>query len=580
MKSSTIFRCLFAIGFCVVFFCAHQIPPSGGPDDKTPPGVLSVSPPAGTVNTPKNGTIVFTFAEWISPQNIDKCLSVFPAPTGGVEVSVSGRRVLVKPKKGFSDSTTYHIAFNTTLNDLHGNSIGTPYQHFFSTGPSIDSGRVFGCVILNDGKVVQPKVALYLKAAGGVADTAFFGLPSYLTQTDSSGTFSFNNIHRGAYEIIAFSDANNNNRLDPTGEPVFAPVEKKLLLDRTIGPLDLYLVECDTTTRHIAALTTVSSTCLTGEWAGGGPLPDSLYDTSWRVEGVESTRIIPIRQYITVFHSKRFFLDLTDTLGLAPFRLVCTKHSPLLYGNGKILWDTLRFNGVTRRDTSSPEVKGYEPKTFADLKPDIRLFWSRPVKAGSARWHCLDTLKNKVDVFLSQGYGDTTTFTVGRALDPDMRYSITLPDSLFKDINGNIPRDTQGIVIKFSTIAEKDICFSLSGGASSLAPDSLRTWQFFPLGKPQSYLAKFGGAQFRFDSIPAGKGRIAFFTDRNRDKSATAGSLIPWIPPEQHMVLPDTIEARARWDVEGISLTCETCRPKKKAQPVTPEPVQEKKKLF
>jgi hypothetical protein len=158
-----------------------------------------------------------------------------------------------------------------------------------------------------------------------------------------------------------------------------------------------------------------------------------------------------------------------------------------------------------------------------------------------------------------------------------MSYSIILPDSIFKDISGNSPRDSLGIVIKFTTLSEKDICFSISGGGASCSKgDSLQTWQFLPLGKQKAYLSRDFAGQFRFDSIAAGKGRIGLFTDNNRDRVPTAGSLVPWIPPEQHTVFPDTIEARARWDVEGVSVTCETCRPTTRARPVAPVP--EKKK--
>jgi hypothetical protein len=575
MKSSKIIRLLFIAESCIIILCAHQIPPSGGPDDKKPPAVLSSAPPAGTVNVPKKSAIVFTFAEWINPQNADRSLSVFPAPQGGVKISVSGRKVIVRPKTAFSDSTTYHIVFNTSLSDLHGNSIGTPYQHYFSTGPSIDSGRVFGCIVLGDAKGMQPKVALYTRGTGK-GDTVFFGQPSYLTQTDSSGTFSFDNIHRGAYEIIAFADANSNNRLDPAGEAVFAPVQKTIALARAAGPLVLYPVVCDTTTRHIVLLSPLSRTCLAGEWTGGSTLPDSLYDASWRVEAAESPRVVAIRQYIPVFHTRRFLLSLSDTLGLAPFRLVYTEHVPLLFGKGTALRDTIRFNGLATLDTVAPVMKGFDPRGNADLKPVIKLFWSKPVRAGIARWPCVDTLKNKVDVFLFKALGDTTTLSLARALAPDMSYSITIPDSIFKDISGNSPRDTQGIVIKFTTLSEKDICFSISGGgASCLKGDSLQTWQFLPLGKQKAYLSKDIAGQFRFDSITAGKGRIGLFTDNNRDSVPTAGSLVPWIPPEQYWVFPDTIEARARWDVEGVSVTCETCRPKVMR---APKPVIEEKK--
>jgi hypothetical protein len=51
------------------------------------------------------------------------------------------------------------------------------------------------------------------------------------------------------------------------------------------------------------------------------------------------------------------------------------------------------------------------------------------------------------------------------------------------------------------------------------------------------------------------------------------GSLVPWVAPEEFRAFPDTVEARARWDVEGISVpaACELCAPKIKPKPVPAE---------
>ncbi|MGD9202126.1 MAG: hypothetical protein PVI26_11215, partial [Chitinispirillia bacterium] len=65
------------------------------------------------------------------------------------------------------------------------------------------------------------------------------------------------------------------------------------------------------------------------------------------------------------------------------------------------------------------------------------------------------------------------------------------------------------------------------------------------------------------DSIPASKGSIQFYVDYNRDNSYTKGSLFPWNPPEPYYSFSDTIEARARWDIEGIEIpACNICKNK------------------
>jgi hypothetical protein len=579
MKLRTIVGTSVTALACLVMVCAHQVPPSGGPDDKTPPSVLWTSPPKGSTKVPVKSTIVFNFSKWINPQNVDKCLAVFPAVQGGVKISVSGRKVLVKPKRAFSDSITYHIVFNTTLSDFHGNSIGTPYQFHFSTGPTIDSGRVFGCVVAGEGKPIQPKVALFARTAADSSDTVFFGLPSYLTQTDSAGVFSLDNIHRGTYELLAFSDDNGNNKIDPGREAVYAPAKKKFALDKVVGPLTLFGVVCDTTTRHIASLRPLSATCVSGEWAGGTGMPDSAYANEWRVEGTESKRHVAVKQYLPVYHTERFVAQLSDTLGLAPFRLVYRKQSPIPRGKGLYWSDTILFNGLAAADTAVPFVKGSDPQSGADLKPVVKLFWSKPVICRVPKWFCEDTVGVKTDLDVSGQFCDTTSFFARRSLVPGMIYMVSMPDSLFADAAGNSPKDTAGISVKFRTLSDQEFCLSLSGGALCLKGDSLRTWQFLPFGK-KPYLTKDNGGAFRFDTIAAGKGKIAFFLDVNRDGRPTPGSLVPWVAPEEYRVFPDTIEARARWDVEGIPVpaACELCAPKIKPKTAPAADDGEKKK--
>jgi hypothetical protein len=561
MKFITLARFLFPAAACWLMFCAHQVPPSGGPDDKAPPTVQYTSPRIGSVNVPVTSTVEFVFSEWINTRNADKCVSVFPPPPDGIKVSASGRKIKVRPKRAFSDSTTYHVVVSTALSDLHSNSLGNAFQFFFSTGPSIDSGKATGCVVQSDKKVLQPKVALYSRKKGDASDSVFFGLPSYLTQTDSAGNFSLENIHRGTYEIIAFSDENSNNRFEPGKETVFAPVERKFTLDRTAGPFALYQVVCDTTTRRIALLSPVSSTLLLGELTGGSTLAPSMYDSTWRVEQAEKHTMVAIKEYVAVGRSNRFILRLSDTLALEPYLLVYAKQSPLLAGSGPREKDTIRFNGTIAKDSVRPKPSVPAAALNVHLGPAIRLTWSKPVAARLAQWICTDSLKDTVKVFLSDGFSDTTIFTFKKNLRPGLKYTIAMPDSLFADCSGNMPKDSAGITLKFSTISDQDICFSVSGGASCLPADPLRKWLFLPIARQESYLSRDSAGMFRFDSIPASKGFAAFFTDFDKDGKPTTGSLVPWKTPEPYRVFPDTIEARARWDVEAVAVhgACDTC---------------------
>ena len=559
--------------------CARQVMPGGGPDDKTPPAIDRTRPALGAIKIPVHSSISFVFSKWIDKRTAEKSVSIFPPPAKGITIKVSGRTMVIKPVPAFAESTTYHIELNNSLFDLHGNSIGTPFHFFFSTGQSIDSGKITGCVVSSEKKLSQPKVALFGRMPGAFPDSLFFGLPSYVVQTDSAGLFRFDHIRKGTYELIAFNDANNDNRLEPPAEEVFAPLEKSLRLDSIIGPLPLYPITCDTSTNRVLLLKPVSAMLLMGTWSR---IPDTLpFKTppGWSIETLEKKSAGPgIMEYIPIAYSSRFYLRLTDTMSLASYRLVYPLQPRILRGIAR-RDDTVRFNGLRDNDTVRPAVLGFSPEGIADLKPRIRLVWSKPVFATAATWTMADSLGDTAKLSIAKGLADSTIFQLNRRLRPGRHYRLQLSASLFHDINGIHPHDSGFGAYTLQTTAPDNLCSSINGFAPCLKRNPRGIWQYLPINASGTYKAEDRTGRFLFDSIPSGKGRMAYFIDYNNDDQPTPGSLIPWQKPEPYHIFADTIEARARWDVEGIELHgCEACAktdslaaPKTEKEPRPPE---------
>ncbi len=116
--------------------------------------------------------------------------------------------------------------------------------------------------------------------------------------------------------------------------------------------------------------------------------------------------------------------------------------------------------------------------------------------------------------------------------------------------------DTTGInTAKKKRIADS-LCIRLSGGAGCLRPDERRKWVYRPINRRDttSFIVADSAGTFAFDSIPASKGTLLWFIDDNGDNQITPGRLSPWRSPERFFVIPDTVEAKARWVVEGINV--------------------------
>jgi len=103
--------------------------------------------------------------------------------------------------------------------------------------------------------------------------------------------------------------------------------------------------------------------------------------------------------------------------------------------------------------------------------------------------------------------------------------------------------------------AEDSLCIRLSGGASCLEPNEKRKWIYTPVPRRDTVFTVADSAgTFAFDSIPASKGTLLWFIDDDDDNRITPGKLSPWRSPERFFILPDTVEAKARWVIEWLNV--------------------------
>ena len=119
--------------------------------------------------------------------------------------------------------------------------------------------------------------------------------------------------------------------------------------------------------------------------------------------------------------------------------------------------------------------------------------------------------------------------------------------------------DTVGVTDTVNASKKKaaadSLCVRLSGGASCLEPNEKRKWVYRPISRRDTVFTVADSAgTFAFDSIPASKGTLLWFIDDDGDNLITPGRLSPWRSPERFFIVPDTVEAKARWVIEGLDV--------------------------
>ena len=195
--------CLFIFGRC-----AQQVSPTGGKKDTIPPNLVQSIPLNKTLNFKENRLELF-FDEYVIVDNITQKLIITPEADNPYTYKLNGKSVVLNFKKKFQDSTTYTLNFGDAIKDFAERNPAKNLKLVFSTGSSLDSGRVYGTV-----KDVQTNKPLFDALVGlyNLSDTLNIAKqkPFYFSRTDSSGTFSIENVQIRQYRLIAIDDKNRN----------------------------------------------------------------------------------------------------------------------------------------------------------------------------------------------------------------------------------------------------------------------------------------------------------------------------------------------------------------------------------
>ena len=191
--------------------CASAGAPPGGPERKTPPEIVSITPDSGQTNV-KLKSVEFRFDEVVSDRpsgtatGLDQIFLVSPR-NGSSVVSWHRSRISVRPRNGFRPNTAYRITLLPGLVDLRGNVRKETKTILFSTGPTFPAFSINGRVF--DWAAQRPASGAYIEAISR-ADTSIV----YIAATDTSGQFEAGPLPQGEYLVRALIDQNSNRILD------------------------------------------------------------------------------------------------------------------------------------------------------------------------------------------------------------------------------------------------------------------------------------------------------------------------------------------------------------------------------
>ncbi len=249
-------RLSFLMGISVMLVlagCAEVAPPPGGEVDKLRPILTGSIPENGACNVAPGNSVTLFFSERIVDPKTGKAVFVSPRPSKEPKLKWKADRLEIILADSFQTDETHIISLSANITDLRGNKLDSSTIIAFSTGPSLDSGYVAGCVQSKGQRLSGLMVTLYRASAFKDTTVVFDSLyPDYVTQTSTEGMFAFQYLPMREYRLVAFDDKNLNERFNPARES-FALSDRPIIpgAEMPLDNLELSLTSQDTATSEI-----------------------------------------------------------------------------------------------------------------------------------------------------------------------------------------------------------------------------------------------------------------------------------------------------------------------------------------
>ncbi|MFN2128312.1 MAG: Ig-like domain-containing protein, partial [Anaerolineales bacterium] len=244
----------------LVFYCAHKVAPSGGPEDKTPPQIVKHFPNADSVGIRQLKYIEIEFSESIRQSTLPGNYWMVPEVGGGLEVKwKGGKKIRFYLQDTLAKNQTYVFTLGTGIKDLHNNAVEAPFQLAFSTGKKLDSGLITGKVYA-DRKEQDVFIYGYPINQQTDLDSLLFREAKYYTQIDIKGNYQLNYLPYGMYRVIALKDEDYNYVYNKGSDLIGLPFKDVRLdsLESSFSELNLFLIQEDSTGPEIRSIDTVS----------------------------------------------------------------------------------------------------------------------------------------------------------------------------------------------------------------------------------------------------------------------------------------------------------------------------------
>lgn len=522
--------------------CANPVPPSGGPEDRTPPAVIAVIPEAEATNVTTDEVVV-EFSEYIDQNSFRQALSVTPEFEAPLEITWRRRTATVRFPEPLRPNTTYILTLDTNLRDARRVALTAPLTVAFSTGPRINRGALRGRIVepLQGTPVAQLDVYAYPVVSDTARAAGLPERPTYRTQTGADGTFAFAYLTEQPYYVVAVGDGNRNRQADE-GEPYAVPPQPSLLADSAgLAPTVPWITTVrDATPPEVRRVRTLSDERLELRLSEGIRLPS--LDTWQLADSARGTPVALRAAYLAPTDSRVLIVE-TAPMPATPLRLLVGAVQDSTRNTAAP--DTLFLAGSADEDTLQVRFRQFGPGLAAaavrPLPPD-----TAPIVQFN---QAVDEAELLARVVVRDTLGATQPYTT--QTEDGTSYRVLIEEAPTAFTVEVVETDTTFTTL-YELLTDEEV-----GSRSGLVrrPDAGATQgpvivELRAEGTGTVYTARADttGA-YRLEGLPAGSYRLRAFVDADGNGRWSGGLLVPYQAAEPILWYPDSLQVRPRWDL-------------------------------
>ncbi|RJP69407.1 MAG: hypothetical protein C4539_07805 [Ignavibacteriales bacterium] len=537
--------------------CANQLPPGGGPQDKTPPEITFVYPSNGTVNF-SDDHFEIEFSEYVTKSTVQEAVFISPAIESTLDYDWSGTSVKIMLPGKLKDNVTYIVTIGTNVEDINNrNKISQSYSFAFSTGPKIDRGIV-------QGKVYADKPQGIMLFAYPVADTVINPIihkPKYISQAGVNGEFKLLGLAFDTYRIFAVKDEFNDLVYNVGDDSYGCPYADISVdeADSVFHGLNFFMSKEDTAKPRLLSATMTDRFHILIEFSE--PFDSSIVSAKNFVviDSTENKIYNPVFAFTGKAKENSMVLSIKDSMKKDNNNFL--QVSGLKDKNGNTTpKDFSQIVVSEKADTSAPNtmqtkvvnvesLKGFQQEfifTFDDG------FDSLKAKAGITAGE-----RRGKDIKCSVSFIDDASFKVKilDELNQKENYIIKINLNNIIDAAGN--RRDSVYTYGFKPVSQTDI--TGASGSVQLTAGLEKEKVIVVLngtdGSKKNYQKKIDiKKEFKFDKVAPGKYLLWSYVDKDSSNTFNYGKPFPFLNSEKFIYYPDTLRLRARWPVEDIKL--------------------------